>query len=383
MKEEAKGKAKGKPQKDKHVKLVQGRVHNGTSQWIRCTFDWNILSHAHLASTQWGSIPGYIIPGLKDQLHKRRQLIGKDLNPIYKLPQSTVPEKLEPLLKSVVSTLDQLHVNWYLGFGAEVGFLRSQAFIPWDEDVDLVVKMADRIRVCDFIKEGDIETEGVGSGNFSAFRSVPDHPEWLMVAYYHSETICHKVLWIDITTEVAIDMCIDCDDAISDSDVFVPTKRALFGDVEVNVPAHPFDSSIQKESGVDRDLEQISMKTAGCGWMCTRYECGAEPPTGTSAASLEDVYSTNASAMQGPFDFHIDGPTSLHTTAQCSLPRSFHGCSAEDSWRLPLEVYVRPCQDSPWASSASTPFTLMESAFIENEHVAKYQVSRWMVVPLQ
>lgn len=332
-----------------------------------------------MASSQWG----YIIPGLTKRLEEQRNHIGKDFKPISTLSQSHVPAILLPaLLQAAASMLDEIRVNWYLAFGSEIGYLRSEAFIPWDEDVDIVVKNSDRIKACDFIKQGGT-TETASPDKVSVFRAVPGHPEWLMVGYYSNPDTCHKVVWVDVETEVAIDMCIDCGDAVSGSDEHVPTQRALFGNVEVNVPQHPFNSSIQNEHGVDKVKEEITMKTLGSGWNCDWYKCNVEPLAGTSAVSLKDAYSTNLSAMQGPFDFHIDTSSSSHTTAQCSLPRNFLSCSTEKLDHHQDKVFVTPCQSSPFASATLPHFTASDSAYSQAKQVAGYEVGTWMVVQLQ
>lgn len=320
--------------------LVGGHVLESESRWISCTYNWSTPSQAHVASQQWR----HIIPGLSDQIHKRQQGIARSA-----VTQSVVFDRLKKLLAPAACTLDELNVNWYLSHGSAIGFLRHQSFIPWDQDVDIDVKMNDRWRICDFIMQGKGAEIKKGKGKTSAFRLVPGQPQILMVGYIHKD-VCVKVLWVDIETEVALDLCLDCHDHIADSNVFVPTRRALFGNVEVNVPQHPWDSGVfsgHRDHGVDKVLKQVSMKTHGGGWSCTAYKCAAvpKPMISTPMASFDDLYHMQPSAMHGPFDFHIDASTN----AQCSLPRDFSSCSAESDGLE--QVWVRSCESSPWSLS--------------------------------
>jgi len=341
------------------------RVLEGESQWLSCTFDWSTPSHAHLASQQWGGIPG-----LSDQLKKRRK--HQNAAGSSTVTQSVVFERLQKMLAPAAATLNELNVNWYLSEGSAIGFLRNKTFIPWDEDVDIDVKMDDRSRICTFISQGEGAEITSASAEASwptriwdfvsqapdessAFRLVPGHPELLMVGYLQNG-ICNKVLWVDIETEVALDIdhWVDSQDPVANSNKFLPTRQALFMNVQVNVPEGIegiwgiFQEGI--EEGIDKHLKQVSMKTSGAGksagWSCTAYKCPAVPTLTSSAASLDDLYRTNPSAMHGPFDFQIDASTS-HTNAQCSLPRDFSSCSAKKD---DLEqVWVNPCESSPWA----------------------------------
>ncbi len=41
------------------------------------------------------------------------------------------------LLKVVIAALDKHHVKYYLDFGTLIGAMRDNAFIPWDDDIDI------------------------------------------------------------------------------------------------------------------------------------------------------------------------------------------------------------------------------------------------------
>ena len=47
-------------------------------------------------------------------------------------------ESLE-ILKKIMSICDALEINYFLAFGSLIGAVRHQGFIPWDDDLDLVM----------------------------------------------------------------------------------------------------------------------------------------------------------------------------------------------------------------------------------------------------
>lgn len=47
-------------------------------------------------------------------------------------------ETLE-ILKKIISICDELKINYFLAYGSLIGAVRHQGFIPWDDDLDLIM----------------------------------------------------------------------------------------------------------------------------------------------------------------------------------------------------------------------------------------------------
>jgi len=314
------------------------------SQWMSCKYNWNTTSKAKVASRQWS-----YSPELGQELGLRRSQQKIAFRPPEKLAQAEVQTLLMTLMNYTAVALDKLNVNWYVAYGSAVGIMRHQTFIPWDADIDILVKDDQRLQVVDFIAQG-----GKRAGGW-AFRAVPDHPTVLMAGYVDGSAVVKKVLFVDIESEVAIDFCFDC--GSNSVPQFVPTARTMLGNVEVNMPKNPW---VLSATGVDRTLKQISMTTAGDGWSCTAYTCTAAPPLATSAASLKEEYSRGGSALKGPFIFHMDDGSASHINAQCSISRDLSSCSVNSAFVMP-QVWVSDCNSSPWSSATPKLFLVQHA----------------------
>lgn len=47
------------------------------------------------------------------------------------------------ILQKVIEICDQLHINYYLAYGSLIGAVRHQGFIPWDDDLDIMMMRDD------------------------------------------------------------------------------------------------------------------------------------------------------------------------------------------------------------------------------------------------
>lgn len=57
------------------------------------------------------------------------------------------------ILKKIAEICDQNEIPYFLGYGTLLGAIRHNGYIPWDDDVDLCVYMADYERLLDKIEE--------------------------------------------------------------------------------------------------------------------------------------------------------------------------------------------------------------------------------------
>ena len=47
------------------------------------------------------------------------------------------------ILKKIISICDELKINYFLAYGSLIGAVRHQGFIPWDDDLDLIMLRPD------------------------------------------------------------------------------------------------------------------------------------------------------------------------------------------------------------------------------------------------
>ncbi len=43
------------------------------------------------------------------------------------------------ILKKIIAICDELHINYYIAYGSLIGVVRHQGFIPWDDDLDIMM----------------------------------------------------------------------------------------------------------------------------------------------------------------------------------------------------------------------------------------------------
>ena len=53
------------------------------------------------------------------------------------------------LLKSFAITCESHGLKWYVFFGTLLGTVRNEGYLPWDDDIDIAMPMADYIQLCE------------------------------------------------------------------------------------------------------------------------------------------------------------------------------------------------------------------------------------------
>lgn len=47
------------------------------------------------------------------------------------------------ILKEFIRVCDELNLRWYAGYGTVLGAIRHGGFIPWDDDIDVLMPRKD------------------------------------------------------------------------------------------------------------------------------------------------------------------------------------------------------------------------------------------------
>ncbi len=93
---------------------------------------------------------------LKNEVELLHYLLNMSVD-ITKVPQAKGPQRLLQqehlkLLSKVADICTQHGLIYWIDFGTLLGAIRQNAFIPWDDDVDITMPRKDYIRILDILK---------------------------------------------------------------------------------------------------------------------------------------------------------------------------------------------------------------------------------------
>jgi len=104
------------------------------------------------------------------------------------------------ILKYVSSVCDKLGLRYYLAYGTLIGAIRHQGFIPWDDDIDIVMPRNDYNQLLSYFKNEDVTSNykcliPLEEGYFYEFAKVIDKT----TSYNDPRTSARESgIWIDI-----------------------------------------------------------------------------------------------------------------------------------------------------------------------------------------
>lgn len=143
-------------------------------------------------------------------------------------------------LKELVSLFDAHGVEYWLDFGSLLGAVRHGGFVPWDEDLDIAIRLQDRPKVINLLQKEGIEYYTHGSAN--GLLSV--------VLFKTSSYVVH----IDIMAYALVENISDADvDQANELMVNLNRKYACYSE-EYHEEAMAGLASLQKKSGGNRSL---------------------------------------------------------------------------------------------------------------------------------
>jgi hypothetical protein len=280
------------------------------------------------------------------------------------LQQSDKIKMMYSLARSAAATLDKLNLNWFVIDGSLIGYTRNLRLIPWDDDFDIGVSMADRPKLFDFIQEkADPATYVKSSAGLSVSRTDPNNADLLIWGNMDQDGTVQKVMWFDRRTEVMIDFCFDC---AQDPAGFVPTRRVEYGPLRgLNVPADVFDVDVNKALK-DNEGISFSRRAISLNWWhskeqvhgpnaCKVYQCEEDnterPPDFLKQLSSKyddnlfapDTFKLRSESEVASDLFGVD--MNIRQEGQCALPRDFTGCKdTTKEWAdASVQVWLTPC----------------------------------------
>jgi phosphorylcholine metabolism protein LicD len=137
------------------------------------------------------------------------------------------------LLGIIVKLLDKYEIEYFLISGTLLGYVRHNDFIPWDDDIDLLVSD-------DFVKKINIISNDIDFINSNcAFHSKN---QYVHKIFYTDKVIQHNGFnwpFVDIFTYSIKQNELDFFYKRWKCDEFFPSEKVLFNELIVSIPKNP------------------------------------------------------------------------------------------------------------------------------------------------
>ena len=175
---------------------------------------------------------------------------------LYPIIQDDLANQLKGMYRRFARVCAAHGIDVWLAGGTLVGYVRHQGFIPWDDDMDLHVRLSDKTKLLGAAMRDDLEAEGLGLGLTAAWPRTDivkvvelntrknDDPDALR-AYPFLDVLFEGRVdgrWGTCKDHVELDgdtcTALHKDEMWEEEDVF-PLQDGVFEDVAVRVPRRP------------------------------------------------------------------------------------------------------------------------------------------------
>ena len=111
------------------------------------------------------------------------------------------------ILDTVAALCEKLHLRYYLAYGTLIGAVRHQGFIPWDDDIDIMMPRQDYKILLQYFREHAEELKPLEV--FSTY-NCPDYPymitrisntEYVLDVHNPADALCVLMLVLAIDAE--------------------------------------------------------------------------------------------------------------------------------------------------------------------------------------
>ncbi len=105
------------------------------------------------------------------------------------------------ILRYFVSECNRIGVKYFLIYGTLLGAIRHSGFIPWDDDIDVVMPRDDYERFLECFKENNdiiLHTAKVDKHYFAPFARLRLKNTTFIPVVYKENRFCNNGIWIDI-----------------------------------------------------------------------------------------------------------------------------------------------------------------------------------------
>ncbi len=121
----------------------------------------------------------------------------KEVILIKQLTDTDVKIELSRMLQELIAILNKYKIIYSVGYGTLLGAIRHKGFIPWDDDIDLIIERSEYQKLLEIIKS-NVELKEkfigfeLGETDFPFIKFIDKN------IVVNSKRLCDKNLWIDI-----------------------------------------------------------------------------------------------------------------------------------------------------------------------------------------
>ena len=146
------------------------------------------------------------------------------------------------LLKETIAFLDEFHIDYFLISGTLLGLIRHNDFIPWDDDIDLIVDSSIVEKLPLIMKKYDHKINFIKKDTVIK-TCFPDKEKKLDYKYWTNHLLKKNTFYfwpfIDLFIYKKDVYNIDFFGKKWDNKAFFPIQKVLFNNILVSIPNNP------------------------------------------------------------------------------------------------------------------------------------------------